>query len=521
MKKQLKGLFALLILLSVVINSTVFGANTDSAKTKETSYKINYIINSESTKDFSAEIKIINNSAEGKITNTRPKKAGYKFIGWSLTGYEDNLLQAYDKITLTDSVDIYAVWRKNKECIVRYYDGENEIYPAHITSNNRMFITEFIPEKEGYVFLGWEDNKGKIRLSGQEIYVGDDTNLKAIWDKNTEAPAKIISITKKNINSFVFKWKTSTNSNDLKLILKNLTNKTEKAIDIKKNETEKSVDSLSYGQYEAYIISSKLPKTLKSNIIRFLVAEHNEEIKCYIDGLEFKNVGLTTIETHVVGPLRTIAESIGCYVEYNGLTNEINVIKGSDIALFKINSNQYIINGVKKHLSLPVECIEDICYIPVFNLLDIFGYEIEWDYKTNSVLAYSSYPDNIVENIYYIKNKDKYLSYDGEKLCLTDSKDDNSLWIISIIDKENNFYEIYNFNELYKPLEVTASVYEEKQSLRIWENTSFDGYLWKIEKTAENKYVFSPAADSKFTFNVQELCIDTQANTLELEPCRF
>ncbi len=519
-KRLLKSLITILIFSSTILNSTVFGETAKASIKDAKNYTINYIVNSESTKDFSVEIKPKNNVYEGKITNTKPKKAGYKFMGWSLTGYEDNLLKAYDKIVLESSIDLYAVWRKNKECIVRYFDGEEEIYPAHITANNKMIVTSFIPKKEGYIFSGWECEKGKIKLSGQEIYVSADTNLKAIWTKADENKVISLGLTKKSINTFAFNWETKTSST-FKLLIKNLTDKTEKIISKQKNLLEIIVDNLSYGQYEAYLIESENVKTPKSNILRFLVTEETEDIKCFINGIELKNAKFNSIDTHFTGPLRTVAETIGCSVEYNGLTNEINVVKGSDIALFKIGADEYILNGVRENMSLPLECIDDICYVSLFNIFDIFGYEMKFDYRTNSIFAFSSYPDAIPENIYYIKdNNNKYLSYNNGKLISTETPDRNSQWIISIVDIENNIYEIYNINELYKPLEVSASQYAEKQPLRIWENTTFDGYLWKITKT-NNELIISPSGDTNYSLNIQDLCIDTQENTVNLEPMKF
>ena len=189
------------------------------------------------------------------------------------------------------------------------------------------------------------------------------------------------------------------------------------------------------------------------------------------------------------------------------------------MATLTVDSDQYICNGQRGKMPYKLTVKDGTYYISVRSFFEMFNYQYAWEINTNTVYAYSSSRNNIQENIYYIKDEEnKYLAYNGKNLYISAIKSDNCMWVISNVDKENNVYELYNLNDLYKPLEVMNSNYADAQSLRVCEKYSLDGYLWQITKTGNNKIKLSPYGAQEYSVNIKKLNIEKKVNELTLIP---
>ena len=104
--------------------------------------------------------------AEGKKANEPdiPVKTGYTFAGWFVKSTEWNFL-AY---TVTENVDLKAKWIANTYKITFDTAGGKPLSDMEVTYNEAYTLPT--PEKEDYVFLGWQENE-------------TDFSQSEIWDR--------------------------------------------------------------------------------------------------------------------------------------------------------------------------------------------------------------------------------------------------------------------------------------------------------------------------------------------------
>ena len=102
-----------------------------------------------------------------------PTKIGYTFTGWFVADDEWNFL-AY---TVTDDMTLTAGWAANTYVISFNVDGGKAVADMNVTYDSSFVLP--VPEKENYVFLGWELG-GKTFESG--VYAKtENITLTAKW----------------------------------------------------------------------------------------------------------------------------------------------------------------------------------------------------------------------------------------------------------------------------------------------------------------------------------------------------
>ena len=102
-----------------------------------------------------------------------PTKVGYTFTGWFVADDEWNFL-AY---TVTDDMTLTAGWAANTYVISFDVDGGKAVADMNVTYESSFVLP--VPEKENYVFLGWELG-GKTFESG--VYAKtENITLTAKW----------------------------------------------------------------------------------------------------------------------------------------------------------------------------------------------------------------------------------------------------------------------------------------------------------------------------------------------------
>ena len=124
------------------------------------------------------------------ISSTTPSKSGYDFMGWSnVSNATNGSYSSGASITLSSSTTIYAIWRKN---ITLSYDANggsgapaSQTGTVYNSNTNYSFtISNTIPVRDGYSFLGWSTDSNASTASynsGGTISLSTDTLLFAVW----------------------------------------------------------------------------------------------------------------------------------------------------------------------------------------------------------------------------------------------------------------------------------------------------------------------------------------------------
>ena len=120
-----------------------------------------------------------------------PTRENYKFLGWS-TNSDATTIEYLPGATFTmgnSLVTLYAVWELNPSLVYDANGGKfiNQIEKLYHQEGSNVTITSVIPVLEGYIFIGWNENKDAttgIYNSGDIFTMPNtDTILYAIWKK--------------------------------------------------------------------------------------------------------------------------------------------------------------------------------------------------------------------------------------------------------------------------------------------------------------------------------------------------
>ncbi|MBQ3545839.1 MAG: InlB B-repeat-containing protein [Lachnospiraceae bacterium] len=167
---------------------TLYKNGTLKAKWELKQYNVNYRPNG-------GEGNIVTrNYKHGKeITIIRKPSAiirtGYTFKGWATSSNGNVKYNPGDKITISNNMDLYAVWELNKYEIKMNPNGgdlnginatRTKYYGKDIT------ISKKTPVREGYVFIGYATEKNSKIVAykkGETLSVNKDLTLYAVWEK--------------------------------------------------------------------------------------------------------------------------------------------------------------------------------------------------------------------------------------------------------------------------------------------------------------------------------------------------
>lgn len=188
-KKRGKGL--LLALLMAAMVTIIVGAVPVAAAAK---YKVTFTNNS--GKSTSAKFTSLNTTVKkGRYLTLPavPKYSGYTAVGWTRArGKSTPLYEAGDRVRITRNTKFYGVYKKNKVYTVNFYLGNgrsNSAYKALKTSvlDNKLIRLPAVPERKGYVALGWTTEKGSadsILKPGRRYRVKANTKFYAVQEKS-------------------------------------------------------------------------------------------------------------------------------------------------------------------------------------------------------------------------------------------------------------------------------------------------------------------------------------------------
>ncbi len=123
------------------------------------------------------------------LSGTVPSRQNYTFVGWSEKS--DSVSASYqpnDSFTMGNSlVTLFAVWKKNPELTYNANGGTFGTYAgaSYPPAGSTVTLTGTVPQKEGYVFLGWAESADATRADiVPMLYVmpDSDTVLYAVYE---------------------------------------------------------------------------------------------------------------------------------------------------------------------------------------------------------------------------------------------------------------------------------------------------------------------------------------------------
>ncbi len=128
------------------------------------------------------------------ISNTKPTRSGYTFLGWSTSSSATSATYAPGtSIKISKNTTLYAVWSKNTYTLSYDANGGNGA-PSAQSGNTSYTISNTKPTRSGYTFLGWSTSSSATSASyipGSTISISKNTTLYAVWSKtniNTNTP---------------------------------------------------------------------------------------------------------------------------------------------------------------------------------------------------------------------------------------------------------------------------------------------------------------------------------------------
>jgi uncharacterized repeat protein (TIGR02543 family) len=154
---------------------------------KLTTYAMKYNMNGASAKN----VQINTTDSVVIIRETIPTRKGYVFVEWNTnkngtgTAYEPG-----EEYTARKTITLYAIWKEVKEYTVVYdTNGAEEDIDAVTTKDSVVYITDEIPTREGYSFIGWNDDvdgNGEYYEAGDEYTECENITLYAQWEEEYE-----------------------------------------------------------------------------------------------------------------------------------------------------------------------------------------------------------------------------------------------------------------------------------------------------------------------------------------------
>ena len=139
-----------------------------------------------------------NSGDSTQVSKVVPTREGYTFLGWSDNADDKVANEEYKAGNkVYESMTLYAIWKKNEITDVYsivYRPNTTDIVnnmPTSVTKSisESTTISEIIPVRNGYTFLGWSSVSGATSIEekyngGSTYSEGKDLILYAVWKKN-------------------------------------------------------------------------------------------------------------------------------------------------------------------------------------------------------------------------------------------------------------------------------------------------------------------------------------------------
>ena len=117
--------------------------------------------------------------------NTKPKKSGYEFCGWSKNSYGSPRTYFVETTADTEYISLYAIWSpKTWVKLTLDYGYDNKTGEVTPTGFGEYILPG--AERDDYLFEGWLAEDGTLYKKGYELRdLETDTTLKAQWTRRT------------------------------------------------------------------------------------------------------------------------------------------------------------------------------------------------------------------------------------------------------------------------------------------------------------------------------------------------
>ncbi|MBE7028274.1 MAG: AMIN domain-containing protein [Ruminococcaceae bacterium] len=214
----------------------------------------------------------------------------------------------------------------------------------------------------------------------------------------------------------------------------------------------------------------------KGNIFNLEV--EGEILKTEMPPIVFRN--------YSVVPARDVFEKLGAKVQWKELSERVIISKGGTVLEMTINSKTAYLNGEEKQMQIPPKIINGKTMIPVRFVGDSFGYYVDFDSQTDTVIIRTSNLDELT----YI-TKAKYSSEDDYlKLTLTTS----------------GMYPVVNAFVVENPLRIVVDI-KNSEFTPMLENVEFKGGNIKGIRYGQNddaRIVFDIAQKAEYKISTTD-----------------
>ncbi|MBQ7098037.1 MAG: copper amine oxidase N-terminal domain-containing protein [Clostridia bacterium] len=506
--KKVTGVFVLICLL--LTNLGVFAEESTINK-----YTVEYVSGCD-TAVAGTVVTGYSEVLECEISRVRPKKAGYEFLGWSFSERDyvnDAIFAPGETVKISDSVKLFAIWEDLNQKKLSYMDGYVEILPAQLVFSDSAEVSEIVPKKSGYVFAGWtfSDSEGsRTVFPGETLNLEKSTVLIASW-KRGDFELPLLQKTEGSDGETVFVCDNVNDFDAAELKIQSLGKETQKEYLFREGEVR--VTDLDEGAYVAWIDAKKYGIDYKSEKLNFVVAEKNAEesqLAVLMDGKKLAfDLPPVILDGHTFVTLRYFCEYLGADVLWDDASRTAIITYNGTRMKIKENSDICVVDGATYKLAAKTVILSSRLFIPLRSVAELFNCEVVWD-PSRKVYMFSEQVNVFDKNIFSINgNNEKYLSYSDGALEGSRTVDFSAMWVFDVVDEAKEIYEIYNFSEMTKPLEVKLSEAKDNQPVRIWEKSGFDGCLWKVTNCGKDEYLIQPANNSSFYLDAANRCITT------------
>lgn len=461
---------------------------------------------------------------ETSLSRVKPVREGYEFLGWSYSEKDyDNtpLMQPGEKIKISSSVELYAIWHDVNVVKISYLDGPISALPSQWANIGEVKISEMIPRKDGYVFAGWSysgpDGAG-ILTPGSTINVEKNVVLTARWERG-EFSQPDLQLRDSIPGAVFFGCDNSDQFGSMALKVRNLGTDAQNSYTLREGRVK--VDDLPEGAYEAQLFAEKYGIEYYSKKINFVLSQGIEAadnpLTVYMDGKKLTfDLEPVLLDGHTFVTLRYFCEYLGANVLWENESRTAIITYNGIRMKIKENSDVCVVDGRTYQLPAPTVIMSSRMFIPLRSVAELCNCEVIWD-PSRKVYMFSDKSNIFDRNIFTIKgNNGKFMCVEEGELSHTTDAEFGAMWIFDAVDADRGIYEIYNFTDMMKPLEMKSSEPIAETPLRLWEKSGFDGYLWKVTKCGDGEYFIQSANHEELYFDAANLCITTDATKVYL-----
>ncbi len=168
-------------------------AGNQSLYLERTSYTVSFHMNG-GNGDF--PMQTIMDGETYILPEEMPTRDGYQFIGWctnAIMGESDTIYMPGDEYMQAGNQTLYAIWLAKQYTISYNANGGTSAPSDQIKKEGELLtLSNEIPTKSGYVFLGWatQSTATKPEYSAGGVFdLNRDTMLYAVWYQGEVAPS--------------------------------------------------------------------------------------------------------------------------------------------------------------------------------------------------------------------------------------------------------------------------------------------------------------------------------------------